>query len=109
MHHSWVLEGFKKAELIIFLDTRVWKRNYRIAKRFFVQKLGFEKGNYKQTFLILGKMYKWNYHFENSSKPEILCILQQFKEKLLVVNDNDKIEEIDFAIGIEEKQKQKWS
>ncbi|MGG3623352.1 hypothetical protein ABES25_07290 [Bacillus gobiensis] len=104
-----MLEGFKKAELIIFLDTRVWKRNYRIAKRFFVQKLGFEKGNYKQTFLILGKMYKWNYHFENSSKPEILCILQQFKEKLLVVNDNDKIEEIDFAIGIEEKQKQKWS
>lgn len=43
-------------------------------------------------------MYKWNYHFENSSKPEILSILQQFKEKLLVVSDNDKIEEIDFTL-----------
>lgn len=94
VHHTWVSEGFEKAELIIFLDTPVRIRNYRIAKRFVVQKLGFEKGNYKQTIHILKNMYKWNYHFENKSKPEILSLLEQYEEKLLIVKDNDRTDEI---------------
>lgn len=93
VHHTWTTHGFQCADLVIFLDTPVRVRNWRILKRFAVQKLGFEKGNYKQTWSMLRKMYKWNYHFEKTSKPEIMTILEQHRHKVRVVPDNDTVKE----------------
>ncbi len=86
--HPWVSQSLRQAELIIYLDTGLWKRNYRILKRFVVQKLGFEQGNYKQSFNMLRKMYKWNYDFEKNEKPEILKQLKPFSDKLVFLKDN---------------------
>jgi adenylate kinase family enzyme len=91
VHYRWVLQGFEKADMIIYLDAHIWKRNFRIFKRFVVQKLGFEKGNYKQTFKMLGKMYKWNYNHTYMEKPLILELLQPYQNKLLVLRDNTEI------------------
>ena len=93
VHHTWTTRGFQKADIIIFLDTPMAVRNWRILKRFTVQKLGFEKGNYKQTWNMLKKMYKWNYQFENVSKPEILEILKPHRKKLKILGDNNRIKE----------------
>jgi adenylate kinase family enzyme len=94
VHHSWTTRGFQEADLILFLDTPIAVRNWRILKRFTVQKLGFEKGNYKQTWSMLKKMYQWNYQFEKSSKPEILEILKPYQEKLRILTDNNCTKEI---------------
>ncbi|RFU60139.1 hypothetical protein D0463_18385 [Bacillus sp. V59.32b] len=77
--------------MIVYLDTPIWKRNYWILKRFIIQKVGLEKGNYKQTFLMLKNMYRWNYLFEKESRPEVLKILAQYEEKLLILQDNTDI------------------
>lgn len=92
VHYKWVLQGFEKADMIIYLDTDIWKRNFRILKRFVVQKLGFEKGNYKQTFEMLGKMYKWNYNHKNKEKSLILELLESYQNKLLILRDNTDID-----------------
>lgn len=90
VHHKWVLRSFQEADLVIFLDTSFAKRQARIIKRFFLQKLGVEKANYRPTFTIFKKMFTWNAHFEHVSKPEILHLLQPFTNKLIVLKDNSE-------------------
>ncbi|WP_240620120.1 AAA family ATPase [Peribacillus acanthi] len=87
VHYKWVQQGFRDADLIIFIDTDVKVRKYRIIKRFLRQKLGIEHSNYKPTFSMFKKLFVWNSYFENVSKPDILIILDQFNEKVLVFND----------------------
>ncbi|MGM0845158.1 MAG: hypothetical protein ACQEUT_09285 [Bacillota bacterium] len=42
--HTWTTRGFQEADVIIYLNTPMRVRTWRILKRFTVQKLGFEKG-----------------------------------------------------------------
>ncbi|MHC0039494.1 EutP/PduV family microcompartment system protein [Pseudoneobacillus sp. C159] len=93
-HHKWVLPSFQKADLIIFLDTPIFNRKYRIIKRFIFQKLGLEKANYQPSFAIFKKMFVWNNYFERISKPEIMGMLHPFLYKLLVLTDNTKVDEL---------------
>ena len=67
---SWIIEGvhnevlgnnsFHNADMIIFLDTRYSIRTIVYIKRFIKQKLRLEKSNYKPTFKMFLKMFKWN-------------------------------------------------
>ncbi|MBO7747999.1 DNA topology modulation protein FlaR [Paenibacillus sp. MWE-103] len=65
--NGWIAEGahdkrtrrsFEEADLIVYLDTPVWRRNVRVLKRFARQKPGLEHGNYKQTLAMLVNMYR---------------------------------------------------
>lgn len=98
VHYKWVLQSFADADLIIYLDTPVWIRNYRILKRFTVQKLGLEEGNYKQTFDMLRKMYGWSYNHPKKEKPEILQIVEPYHHKLLILRDNKDIHHDDLPL-----------
>jgi adenylate kinase family enzyme len=92
VHHRWVFQSFLNADLVIFLDTGYSKRTFRIIRRFILQKLGFEKANYKPTLKMFRKMFIWNTNFENESKPEILKILTQYNDKVIVLEDNIEVE-----------------
>ncbi|TFE26448.1 AAA family ATPase [Cohnella luojiensis] len=87
-NHIWVFKSFQNADLIIFLDTPYMKRIIRIIKRFFLQKMGFEKANYTPTIKMLIKMFEWNAGFEKQSKPMILNMLRQDDIKFLILKDN---------------------
>jgi adenylate kinase family enzyme len=93
VHYKWVLDGFDKADLIIYLDTAIWKRNIRIFKRFAVQKLGLEKGNYKQSLKMLSNMYKWSYSHKKIEKSLIFEQLKPYTHKLLILSDNNEIDQ----------------
>jgi adenylate kinase family enzyme len=94
VHHTWTGRGFQEADIIIFLDTPIAVRRWRILKRFTVQKIGIEKGNYKQTWSMLKRMYRWNVQFEKNSKPEILEMLKPHRSKLRILTDNNRTKEI---------------
>ena len=91
-HHKWVSQSFQKADLIIFLDVSVAKRVSRIIKRFILQSLKLEVANYKPTFEMFMKMFKWTNDFEKNSKAEILHMLRKYDSKLVVLKDNTEIE-----------------
>ncbi|WP_410982582.1 AAA family ATPase [Bacillus cereus] len=91
-HHTWVLQSFQKADLIIFLDVSVAKRKSRIIKRFMLQLLNLEKANYTPTFEMFMKMFKWTNDFEKNSKIEILNMLRQHEDKLYILKDNTESE-----------------
>jgi adenylate kinase family enzyme len=92
VHFEWVHESFDIADVIILLDTAYSKRTIRITKRFILQKLGFEKANYKPTFKMFRKMFVWNHFFEHESKRKILKILSTYEHKLVHLKDNTELE-----------------
>ncbi|WP_423409370.1 shikimate kinase [Heyndrickxia sp. MSNUG] len=94
VHYEWVQQSFKNADMIILLNPAYSTRTYRIIKRFILQKLGIEKSNYKPTFAMFRKMFVWNRHFENKSKPEILKILNEYEDKVVTINDTRNLEKI---------------
>ncbi|WP_407639518.1 AAA family ATPase [Bacillus gaemokensis] len=91
-HHTWVSQSFQNANVIIFLDVSVSKRMIRIIKRFTLQLLRLEKANYKPTFEMFMKMFKWTNDFERSSKAEILHMLRKHNDKLYILKDNTEAE-----------------
>lgn len=88
VHHNWVSQSFHQADIIIFLDTKIAKRRARIVKRFFLQKLGIEKANYKPTFKLFKFLYNYNDIFEYKSKPEIFNMLKPYMDKLIIIEDS---------------------
>ncbi|WP_249872649.1 AAA family ATPase [Oceanobacillus saliphilus] len=91
VHHKWVFPCFQNADVILFLDTRLSTRRLRIIKRFFMQKVGLEKANYKPTLKILNDLYNYNTVFEYKSKPEIFDMLSPYDSKLIVLKSNAEI------------------
>lgn len=98
---DWIIEGtyresqkclFDMAEIIIFLDTPLRIRKYRIISRFIKQKLGIEKCNYEPTFEMLKLMFKWTYDFErNKNKYDDMLLL--YKQKLIHVKSDKELME----------------
>lgn len=94
VHYEWVQLTFKEADVIIFLDPHYAKRTFRIIKRYILQMLGLEKANYRPSFVMFRKMFAWNRHFEDISKPEILTIFNEYKDKMVILKDSKELEKI---------------
>ena len=95
---KWIIEGvyrecfkggFDTADIIIFLNTSLYKRNYRIFKRWVYQKLKLEKSGYIPTIKMLLLMYRWSNGFEKK-KGDILKILEPYKNKVVALNDTSE-------------------
>ncbi|MCC3359278.1 DNA topology modulation protein FlaR [Bacillus sp. REN16] len=86
-NEDWVSSSFYHADLILFLDPSYSIRTYRIIKRFLKQKLRLEHSNYKPTWKIFLKMFKWNRHFEEMGKPSFLNKYEVYKDKILIIED----------------------
>lgn len=74
--------AYDLADKIIFLDTHLYKRKFRIITRFIKQKIGVEKSNYKPIFEMLKCMFKWTNDFEKKRKAHE-DRLMNYKNKLI--------------------------
>lgn len=92
-NEDWVSDSFHHADLIIFLDTQYSIRTWRIIKRFIKQKLNLEKANYKPTFRIFIKMFKWNRYFEEVGKINFFNKYEMHKEKTAVIKNKKDFKE----------------
>ncbi|MBO5055756.1 MAG: hypothetical protein J6C64_05300 [Lachnospiraceae bacterium] len=99
-NESWIIEGtyresqkilYDLADKIIFLDTPLWVRQYRIILRFIRQKLGIEKSNYEPTFYMLKHMFIWTEEFERNRKAHEDRLLN-YKDKLIWVKSVRELE-----------------
>lgn len=91
VHHKWVSPSFQNADVILFIDTNLSTRRFRIIKRFLKQTIGIEKANYKPTLKIFKDLYNYNTVFEYKSKQEIFDMLSPYKNKLIIIKNNDEI------------------
>lgn len=98
-NNSWIIEGtcresqkilYDLADKIIFLDTPLYIRIYRIIFRFIKQKIGYEKSNYKPTYDMLKHMFKWTNDFErnrNFHKNRLI----EYKKKLIWIKSPNQL------------------
>ncbi|WP_040982888.1 DNA topology modulation protein FlaR [Oceanobacillus jeddahense] len=91
VHHKWIAPCLQNADIIMFLDTKLSIRRFRIIKRFIRQKLGLEGSNYKPTLRILKNLYNYNTVFEHESKQEIFKMLRPYNYKLILFKNNTEI------------------
>lgn len=91
VHHKWVAKSFEEADTILFLDTKLSVRRFRIIKRFILQKFGCESSNYKPTLKILKALYSYNTFFEHKSKPEIFRVLNLYNYKLVIIKNKKEL------------------
>jgi len=78
------------ADQIIFLDTPLWKRKFRIFIRYIKQKLGIEKCLYQKDLRMLKKMYQWTKDFE-SNRDEFNAMLNEYEDKLIIIKKKEHI------------------
>ncbi|EMS71897.1 hypothetical protein [Ruminiclostridium cellobioparum] len=96
---QWIVEGTYRqschclldmADTIIFLDPPLWKRKFRILKRFVKQQLGIEKCHYKSNMKMLKLMYRWTGEFE-AGRQKFEGMLRQYKSKVVRVSGNSDL------------------
>lgn len=88
---DWIVEGtyrenqkvlYDIADKIIFLDTPLYVRRYRIITRFLKQKFGYEKCNYDPTYNMLKHMFVWTNDFERN-RSTYINRLMNYEDKLI--------------------------
>ncbi|HIX71023.1 MAG TPA: hypothetical protein IAA27_09870 [Candidatus Enterococcus stercoravium] len=88
---EWIIEGVYRREYhcllalsdkIIFLDTPLWVRNYRIVTRFIKQQLQLEACEYHSDIQMLQMMFKWTKDFENK-RNQFETMLSTYENKLV--------------------------
>lgn len=101
-NENWIVEGtyresqkvlYEYADKIIFLDTPLHIRKFRIILRFIKQQLGIEKSYYKSDITMLRLMFKWTKDFEIHRQEHIDRLLN-YKDKLIWVKSSKKLEEL---------------
>lgn len=92
VHIGWTDAGLQEADQIIFLDIPSTKRAGRIVKRYIRQLLRIEKANYKPTFSLFRRMFKWNTYFEEQMKPEFLMKFSSYEQKVQRFQSDKEVE-----------------
>lgn len=98
VHIDWTDPGLQEADQIIFLDLPSQKRVWRIIKRYIRQLLRLEKANYKPTFSMFRRMFKWNKYFEEQMKPEFLMKFSAYEHKVHRFQTDKEVEDWYFQI-----------
>lgn len=103
-NEKWIIEGcyresqrlvYQLADIVIFLETHISKRRWRIIKRFIKHKLGIEQSNYKPTFKMFRLMFKWNIDFENN-KSDIISTLEKLNSRIVYIKSEKELKEQGF-------------
>ncbi|MFC4411799.1 DNA topology modulation protein FlaR [Chungangia koreensis] len=87
VHIDWNEEGFKQADIIVFLDLPLHIRRRQFILRYFRQITGREQANYRPSFAMLKKMFVWNRYFEETMRPMLLGMLTPYKEKVIRITN----------------------
>lgn len=93
VHIGWTDKAIQSADMVIFLDIPYHQRTYRCVIRYLKQRVGVERSNYKPSFSMLLKMFKWNRYFEETMKPVFLEKLELMPEKTRVLKNPRQVSE----------------
>ncbi|MDY0407546.1 DNA topology modulation protein FlaR [Virgibacillus soli] len=88
---DWVIHSFNEADIIIVLDLNYSVRVYRIIKRYIRQKLNIETANYRPTFKMFIKMFKWN-HLYNRDRKKMFNMFKDNEEKLILIKKSQDLQ-----------------
>jgi adenylate kinase family enzyme len=89
---NWIIEGVLRknlyyllddADQIIYLDTPLLIKKFRIVNRLLKQNLKLEKCSYKPTIMMLKKMFTW-VNEDEKNKKDFINLLNKYQDKLII-------------------------
>lgn len=81
VYYKWLAPSFEDADVIIVLTTPLWKRQWRISKRFITRK--FFQGQYhKETLKSFIELWKWNRDFDRDNLARIKTFIAHHQHKV---------------------------
>ena len=83
IYHDWTTPCFEQAEVIVLLKTNVWRRHWRLIKRYFQHRRKTYTGK-RETFMELLRLLVWNHQYEKNELPQVLQAMTAFEKKLRV-------------------------
>ena len=75
----WAFDSLEEADIIIVLDTSVWRRDWRIVVRFVKRKLRLIPSKKKETLAALYRLIKRNHRFESDSLAFARTLIATFR------------------------------
>ncbi|MCC7574586.1 hypothetical protein KO361_03255 [Candidatus Woesearchaeota archaeon] len=85
VYFNWAWHCFEKAEVIIFLEPGFLVSSFRIIKRFFMCKLGFEKRKKKELWINLFRLLVWNKIYTFKHIPLLKEKIKSLNKKVIYV------------------------
>ena len=87
VYYSWLQDSFIKADIVFILKPNVFKRDWRIIKRFIKRKLGLlpsKRGFIKELFdLII-----WNHKYDKKNLKEAEAMIDKYNFNKVIVKNN---------------------
>jgi adenylate kinase family enzyme len=87
VYYSWLQDSFIKSDIIFILKPNVFKRDWRILKRFVKRKLGLlpsKRGSLKGLIdLII-----WNHKYDKENLKEAEAMIDKYNSNKVIVTNN---------------------
>jgi adenylate kinase family enzyme len=91
VYYGWLRQSFEKADIIFILKPSIYLQHKRVIFRFLKRKAGLLRSKKRETIKSLLNLIKWNYKYNKIDIPKIIDLLNEFKNKVVVVKDNEEI------------------
>ena len=87
VYHSWLQDSFIKADIVFILKPNVFKRDYRIIKRFVKRKVGLlpSKGDSIKRLIDL---IIWNHKYDKKNLIEAELMIDMYNSNKVIVKNN---------------------
>lgn len=87
VYHSWLQDSFSKADIVFILKPSVFKRDYRIIKRFVKRKVGLlpSKGDSIKRLIDL---IIWNHKYDKKNLKEAEVMVDKYNFNKVIVKNN---------------------
>ncbi|MBQ7874529.1 MAG: DNA topology modulation protein FlaR [Oscillospiraceae bacterium] len=93
IYYAWTEKSFDDADIIYVIDIPVYICKFRLIKRFFMRKTGFEKGK-NESIGYLIRIIKWVDKFQNKNFPEIYALLEKYNDKTVFLKNTEEIKNL---------------
>ncbi|KJY74839.1 DNA topology modulation protein FlaR [Vibrio nigripulchritudo] len=93
VYYKWLEESFQNADIIVILNPPLFKRQWRILKRFLVRK--FILGHFrKETFPSFIELWRWNKKFDSDNMMRIADFTSKYKDKTVYCSSYEEIKRV---------------
>jgi adenylate kinase family enzyme len=80
-YYKWLTPSFERADLIIVLNPSVWLRDWRIMKRFAVQRFRQAPSKKKETIPSILSLMQWNHTYEKNQLRPTCAVLARLNKR----------------------------
>lgn len=85
---AWVIPIINDADKIIIINPPTWKRQWRIIKRYLVNRFDDTQNSHNETLTSVSKLLHWSQQYESKYLPELIHRIQNAHKTYTLTQHN---------------------